>query len=63
MITDFQGCCGKAKGLVLKALEMDHDLAEAHAALAFAVFCGYDFVSAERELSVHSTQPALRHSA
>jgi len=42
MITDFQGCCGKAKGLALKALEMHHGLAETHAALAFAMFCGYD---------------------
>jgi len=36
MITDFQGCCGKAKGLALKALEMGHGLGEAHASLAFA---------------------------
>jgi serine/threonine-protein kinase len=42
--------CGKAKGLALRALEMDHSLPEAHASLAFAaMFYDYDFVTAERE--------------
>jgi len=36
IITDFQGCCDKAKGLALKALEIDHRSVEGHAALAFA---------------------------
>jgi TolB-like protein/Tfp pilus assembly protein PilF len=41
--------CIKAKGLALKALEIDHSLAEAHAALALATMYHYDFLAAERE--------------
>jgi TolB-like protein len=41
--------CNKAKGLADKALELDHSLAEAHAALAHATMYQYDFLSAERE--------------
>ncbi len=42
--------CGKAKSLAQKALEMDRNLAEAHASLAFATMLyDYDFVRAERE--------------
>ena len=41
--------CGKAKLLAQKALEMDRNLAEAHASLAFATMLyDYDFVRAER---------------
>jgi TolB-like protein/Tfp pilus assembly protein PilF len=42
--------CGKAKGLALRALEMDPELAEAHASLAWAtMWYDYDFLAAERE--------------
>src|SRR5438445_10084124 len=41
--------CGKAKGLARQALEIDHSLAEAHAALGFASMYDYDFLTAERE--------------
>ncbi len=42
--------CAKAKGLALRALEMDPGLAEAHVALAWATaWYDYDFVAAERE--------------
>jgi TolB-like protein len=42
--------CGKAKGLALKAVELEPGLAEAHASLGFAtMFYDYDFVTAERE--------------
>jgi TolB-like protein/Tfp pilus assembly protein PilF len=44
-----QDGCGKAKGLAREALEIDHSLAEAHAALAFASMYDYDFLTAERE--------------
>ena len=44
-----QDGCGKAKGFARKALEIDHSLAEAHAALAFASMYDYDFLTAERE--------------
>jgi TolB-like protein/Flp pilus assembly protein TadD len=41
---------GSAKGLALRALEMDPSLAEAHASLAWATMSyDYDFVAAERE--------------
>jgi len=44
------GGCGKAKGLALRALEIDRSLAEAHASLAMAAtFYDYDFSVAERE--------------
>ena len=42
--------CGKAKGLALQALEMNHSLAETHASLAWATtLYDYDFLAAERE--------------
>ena len=42
--------CERAKVLALKALEIDPNLAEAHASLAWAVqYFDYDFVTAERE--------------
>jgi TolB-like protein len=42
--------CGRAKGLALKAIEMDNSLPEAHTSLAFAaMFYDYDYVTAERE--------------
>jgi TolB-like protein len=42
--------CGKAKGLALKALELDHSLAEAHTSLAWATFhYDYDAGTAEKE--------------
>jgi TolB-like protein/Tfp pilus assembly protein PilF len=41
--------CGRAKGLLLKALEMDRGSGEAHASLGFATMLyDYDFESAER---------------
>jgi TolB-like protein/Tfp pilus assembly protein PilF len=41
--------CGKAKELAKRALEMDHNLAEAHVSLAWATMLyDYDFVFAER---------------
>src|SRR5262249_29170726 len=39
----------KAKAAAIKALELDNTLAEAHAALAYAAFFDWDWVSAERE--------------
>jgi TolB-like protein/Flp pilus assembly protein TadD len=40
---------GKAKGLALRAVEMDHSLAEAHTSLAFAtMWHDYDFAAAEK---------------
>jgi len=42
--------CGKAKGLALRALEMDSNLAEAHTSLAWnTMLYDYDFPTAERE--------------
>jgi TolB-like protein/Tfp pilus assembly protein PilF len=42
--------CGKATGLALTALDLDHSLAEAHTSLAWAGFhYGYDFATAEKE--------------
>ncbi len=42
--------CKKAKALSLQALEMDPNLAEGHAALAWAVqYYDYDFLTAEKE--------------
>jgi len=42
--------CGKAKQLATKALELDPDLADAHASLAWVkTFYDYDFASAQRE--------------
>ncbi len=42
--------CGRAKGLALKALEMDPSLAEAHVSLTWATMLyDYDFRTAERE--------------
>jgi TolB-like protein/Tfp pilus assembly protein PilF len=42
--------CGKAKGLALKALEMDRSLAEAHSSLAWATMLyDHNFVLAEKE--------------
>jgi len=42
--------CGRAKALALRALELDPQLAEAHAALGWAVqYIDFDFVAAERE--------------
>jgi TolB-like protein/Tfp pilus assembly protein PilF len=41
--------CIKAKGLAQRALEIDHSLAEAHTALAYATMYHYDFLAAERE--------------
>lgn len=42
--------CGKAKGLAVRALELEPDLPEAHASLAWATtWYDYDFVVAERE--------------
>jgi TolB-like protein/Tfp pilus assembly protein PilF len=41
--------CGKAKGLSLQALALDHSLAEAHASLAWAtMWYDYDFAAAEK---------------
>jgi TolB-like protein/Flp pilus assembly protein TadD len=41
--------CAKAKGLALRAVELDHSLAEAHTSLAFAtLWHDYDFVAAEK---------------
>src|SRR5262249_9739791 len=39
----------KAKAAAQKALEIDEKLAEAHAALGYAAFFDWDWVSAERE--------------
>ena len=42
--------CGRAKGLALKALEMDPNLAEAHVSLAWSTMLyDYDFSAAKRE--------------
>ena len=42
--------CGRAKNLALKALELNHGLAEGHVSLAWAtLFYDYDFKAAERE--------------
>jgi TolB-like protein/Tfp pilus assembly protein PilF len=41
--------CNKARALALKALEIDHSLAEAHASLAWASMYHYEFATAERE--------------
>jgi len=42
--------CGRAKGLALKALEMDPNLAEAHLSLAWSTMLyDYDFSAAKRE--------------
>jgi TolB-like protein len=42
--------CGKGKRLAQKALDMDHNLAEAHSSLAWATaHYDYDFVVSERE--------------
>jgi len=41
--------CVKAKGLALRALEIDHGSAEGHSALAYASMYHYDFLAAERE--------------
>jgi TolB-like protein/Flp pilus assembly protein TadD len=41
--------CIKAKGLALKALEIDHSLAEGHTSLAYASMYHYDFSTAEKE--------------
>jgi TolB-like protein/Flp pilus assembly protein TadD len=42
--------CGKARGLALKAIDLDHSLAEAHTSLAWARFhYDYDFITAEKE--------------
>jgi TolB-like protein/Tfp pilus assembly protein PilF len=41
--------CNKARALALKALEIDHGLAEAHASLAWASMYHYEFATAERE--------------
>jgi TolB-like protein/Flp pilus assembly protein TadD len=41
--------CTKAKGLALKALEIDHGLAEAHTAVAYATMYHYEFGTAEKE--------------
>jgi TolB-like protein len=41
--------CNKGRALALKALEIDHSLAEAHAALAWASMYHYEFAAAERE--------------
>jgi TolB-like protein/Flp pilus assembly protein TadD len=40
--------CIKAKELARRALEIDHGLAEAHTALAYASMYHYDFLAAER---------------
>jgi serine/threonine protein kinase/predicted Zn-dependent protease len=39
----------KAKAAAMKALELDDTLAEAHAALAYALFFDWDWINAERE--------------
>ena len=39
----------KAKAAAMKALELDSSLAEAHAALAYALFFDWDWTNAERE--------------
>jgi len=42
--------CAKARGLALKALEIDHSLSEAHTSLAWAALhYDYDFATAEKE--------------
>jgi TolB-like protein/Tfp pilus assembly protein PilF len=42
--------CGKAKALALQALEIDPDLSQAHASLAWAVqYYDYDFLTAHQE--------------
>ena len=41
--------CDKARQLAQRAVEMDHSLAEAHTALAYATIYDYDFLTAERE--------------
>jgi len=41
--------CIKAKKLAQRALEIDHGLAEAHTALAYATMYHYDFLDAEKE--------------
>jgi TolB-like protein/Tfp pilus assembly protein PilF len=41
--------CDKAKELALRALDIDHGLADAHASLAFATTYQFDFLAAERE--------------
>ena len=49
LVTPDEGC-GRAKGLALKALEMDPSLAEARVSLAWATMLyDYDFLAAERE--------------
>jgi TolB-like protein/Flp pilus assembly protein TadD len=45
--------CGRAKGLALKALEMDPSLAEAHVSLAWATMLyDYDFSAAKKEFEL-----------
>lgn len=42
--------CGRARGLALKALDLDHSLAEAHTSFAWtSLHCGHDFATAEKE--------------
>jgi len=41
--------CDKARQLAQRAVEMDHSLAEAHTALAYATIYDYDFLTAVKE--------------
>ena len=54
--------CGRAKALALKAVELDHALAEAHASLAWSTMLyDHDFVGAEREFE-RSIELNLRYA-
>jgi len=54
--------CGKAKRLAMKALELDHGLADAHVSLAWVnTFYDYDFSAAEREFE-HSIKLSPSHA-
>src|SRR4029077_3200092 len=58
--------CGRAKMLAMRALDLDHSMADAHAPLAFATtFYDYDFVSAEKEfersIELNPRYPTAHH--